>query len=129
MIKLAITALVSIAVIDAMWLFLIAKSFYAKQIGHLMAAAPSWAPVLIFYPLFALALTYFAIMPGIASGSLLRTILMGVAFGGIAYATYDLTNHATLKDWPLMMTLVDIAWGAFLSGAVAGIVFYASRFF
>jgi uncharacterized membrane protein len=121
--KLWIIALTSIAVIDGVWLFLIAKGFYAKQIGHLMAPSPQWVPVLIFYPLFAAALVYFAIMPGIASGSLIRTFLIGAAFGGIAYATYDLTNHATLKEWPLLMTVVDIAWGAFLSGAVATIAF------
>lgn len=90
-----------------------------------MADAPDWLPVAIFYPLFSAALVYFAIMPGIASGSLARTVLMGAAFGLVAYATYDLTNHTTLKDWPLMMTIVDMAWGMLLSAVVAGIVFFA----
>ncbi len=125
--KLWLAALVSSALIDGVWLFFVARGFYAKQIGHLMADSPHWMPVAIFYPLFSAALVYFAVMPGIATGSLARTVLMGAAFGFVAYATYDLTNHATLKDWPLVMTLVDILWGTFLSAIIAGIVFLVHR--
>lgn len=125
--KLWLVALVSSSIIDAVWLFIVARGFYTKQIGHLMAAAPDWLPVAVYYPLFSAALVYFAVLPGIASGSMMRTVLMGAAFGFVAYATYDLTNQATLKDWPLVMTLVDIAWGTFLSAIVAGIVFFAHR--
>lgn len=125
--RLWFVALVSYAVIDALWIFVIAEGFYQRQIGHLMIDSPHWLPVAIYYPLFTAALLYFAVLPGIAKGSLSRTILMGAAFGLVAYTTYDLTHLTTVNDWPLLMIIVDVAWGSLLSATVAGIVYFAHR--
>lgn len=112
-----------IVVLDLLWLGIIMKDFYRANLGHLMASSISWAPAIVFYLVFAFGLLYFAVLPNAAQG-LVRTMLVGALFGAIAYATYDLTNHATLKDWPLAVTLVDIAWGAFLSALVAGLGYF-----
>lgn len=112
-----------IVILDLVWLGVIMKDFYRANLGHLMAPSISWAPAVVFYLIFAFGLLYFAVLPNAAQG-LVRTMLVGALFGAIAYATYDLTNQATLRDWPLAVTLVDIAWGALLSALVAGLGFF-----
>ena len=108
---------------DLLWLGVIAKNFYFSNLGHLLLPTPNWYAAVPFYFLFLLGLTFFVIAPSVASSSLAKAVLMGAFFGLIAYATYDLTNLATLKDWPLSVTLVDMVWGAFLGGAVSGITY------
>lgn len=107
-----------LALLDAIWLMFIAKSFYSAKIGHLMAAQPTWWAALLFYPLYALGLSYFVVTPN-KGAPLITVFLIGAFFGIVAYATYDLTNQATLKDWPLAVTLIDILWGGLVSGLVS----------
>lgn len=103
--------------IDMVWLGLIARNFYQVRLGHLMGDV-NWVAAIIFYLIFLLGLTYFAIYPSVASSSLLAAITLGALFGFFTYATYDLTNFATLRDWPLSVVIVDIVWGTFLGMSV-----------
>jgi uncharacterized membrane protein len=106
--------------IDAVWLTLMAKFFYSKQIGHLMAASPSLIPAMVFYLIYALGVTVLVLLPAIANQTVLFKIFCyGALLGFMAYATYDLTNQATLKDWPAIVTCVDLLWGTILTGTVS----------
>jgi len=105
--------------IDAVWLGLVAPKFYKAQIGHLMAETPNFIAALVFYLLFIVGLVYFVLLPAVEAESLSKAIVAGVLFGFMTYATYDLTNLATLKDWPITVTIVDLAWGSFLSGSIS----------
>lgn len=109
--------------LDMLWLGLIAGNFYTKQIGFLMKANVNWTAAVIFYLLFIVGLVLFVIAPAFEKHSWLHALLFGALFGLISYATYDLTNLATLKDWPLIVTIVDMVWGATL-GAVVSVVAY-----
>jgi uncharacterized membrane protein len=110
---------VTMLAIDMLWLGVIAKSFYQRGIGHLMADEPNLFAAGVFYLLFPLGIMIFAVISTAASDSWTRTILTGALFGFFAYATYDLTNLATLKNWPLSLSLVDTAWGTLVSGIAA----------
>lgn len=111
-------ALVVVA-LDALWLGFIAKATYQQAIGHLMAEQPKLIAALVFYALYPLGLLIFAMAPQAEAPALGRTIVMGALFGFFAYGTYDLSNLATLKGWPVPLTLIDIAWGTSLSAAAA----------
>ncbi len=121
--KLYLIALPVFFAIDMLWLGVIAKNFYRRQIGHLMRADVNWPPAVIFYLLFVLGLVFFVIYPAVSRESLKTALLAGAFFGFIAYATYDLTNLATLKSWPLLVTVVDLLWGTFLGLSVSGITY------
>jgi uncharacterized membrane protein len=73
--------------------------------------------------------TFFVTAPAVASGGVVKAILYGAFFGLVTYATYDLTNHATIKDWPLAVTVVDMLWGAFLGSVVAGVTVAVFQYF
>ena len=124
MIEFVATVVVFI-VIDGLWLGLVARSFYRRHLGYLMAEKPNWAAAGIFYLLYAIGLTVFAVIPGTDAGSALQGLWRGALFGLVAYATYDLTNQATVRDWPAIVTGVDLAWGTLLSASVAAIATYA----
>lgn len=124
MIKQYIVALFTFLIIDGAWLMLIAKNFYAKHLGYLMTKTPNLAAAGIFYLIYIFTMVVLIISPALQKGSLLTAILTGALFGLCAYATYDLTNLATIKDWPLIVTVVDLIWGTFVSGAVAGISYF-----
>ena len=109
--------------IDMLWLTVIAQKFYKAQIGHLMADKAKLLPAAIFYVLFIAAMVYFVIAPALEHQSLTRLIVSAVIFGLVTYATYDLTTMATLKDWPLLVTVVDLTWGTFISLAVSLITY------
>lgn len=104
--------------IDMLWLGIVAKDFYRNQIGFLMGDV-NWIAAIMFYLLYIVGILVFAVLPGIESGSWVKALMLGAFFGFIAYATYDLTNLAVLKDWPLTVTIIDIIWGSVLTGAVA----------
>lgn len=120
-------SLVCFLVLDFAWLGLIARGFYRQQLGHLLSPDVRWAPAILFYLLFVAAVVVFAVVPAVERGSLLRAVLLGGFFGIVAYATYDLTNLATFKDFPALVAAVDMTWGCVLSAAVAalGYVFAA----
>jgi uncharacterized membrane protein len=114
-------SLVCFLVLDFAWLGLIARGFYRQQLGHLLSPEVRWAPAILFYLLFVAAVVVFAVLPAVERGSLLRAVLLGGFFGIVAYATYDLTNLATLKDFPALVAIVDMTWGCVLSAAVAAV--------
>ncbi|MCR4277221.1 MAG: DUF2177 family protein [Candidatus Roizmanbacteria bacterium] len=110
--------------IDAVWLILIAKNFYAKYIGYLMAKNPNLLAALIFYLIFIAGLVFFVITPALDKKMWTQALLAGIFFGLVTYATYDLTNLATVKDWPLIITIVDLIWGMFVSAAVSVVTYF-----
>ena len=126
-IKLYSIALPVFFVIDMVWLGLIAKSFYATQIGYLMKTDINWTAAILFYLLFIVGLVLFVIMPAVEKRSWVHSLLFGALFGLITYATYDLTNLATLKDWPLLVTVVDLAWGAILAASVSIVTYFIAN--
>lgn len=113
-----LTSLVFFAV-DMLWLGVLAKDFYRKHLGGFLSDQVNWKAAIIFYLLFIVGIFVFVILPAIDKGSLLRAIGLGAFFGIVTYATYDLTNLATLKNWPLVIVIVDIAWGAILTAIVS----------
>lgn len=117
--KLYIAMLAVFFAIDMLWLGLVARGFYRKHLGYLMAPATNWTAAVLFYFLFVFGILFFVVLPGMESGSLKVTLLRAALFGLITYATYDLTNLATLKDWPVLLTIVDITWGVVLSVLVS----------
>ncbi len=117
--KLYLATLVAFFAIDMVWLGLVARTFYKKHLGFLMAPSPNWAAAILFYLLFVGGILVFVVVPGLESGTLVTTLVRGALFGLITYATYDLTNLATLKDWPLTLTIVDLIWGTVLSTTVS----------
>ena len=126
-IKLYLATLVAFFAVDLVWLGLVARTFYRKYLGFLMAPKVNWPAALIFYLLFVVGILVFAVLPGLESGSLKTTLLRAALFGLIAYATYDLTNLATLKDWPLTVTIVDLVWGTAVSVLVSVAGYFAGR--
>ena len=117
--KLYCIALPIFFAVDMVWLGLAAKKFYAQHIGFLMKANVNWAAAILFYLLFIAGLVVFVVTPALDKGSWVRALLFGALFGLITYATYDLTNLATLKDWPLVVTVVDLIWGTVLAASVS----------
>ena len=122
--KIYLVALFTFLAIDMLWLGVVAKNFYQKQIGFLLKEDVNWVAALSFYFLFVFALVFFVINPAIEKGSWTVALLYGALFGFITYATYDLTNLATLKDWPLLVTFVDLLWGTFLGASVSLIAYF-----
>lgn len=104
--------------VDMIWLGLVARGFYQSQIGHLLGDI-NWVAAILFYLIYLIGLTYFATMPAVERESVMVALLTGALFGFFTYATYDLTNLSTLRDWPLLVTIVDIAWGTVLGATVA----------
>jgi uncharacterized membrane protein len=124
--RIILTYIVSVPIffiVDMIWLGVIAKGFYRKSLEPLITPDINWIAAIIFYLLFLVGVLIFALLPGIERRSLIYTIAMAALFGFIAYATYDLTNLATLRNWPLMLSIVDMIWGAFLSASTASITY------
>jgi uncharacterized membrane protein len=122
-VKLYFIALPVFFAIDMIWLGLVAKDFYRNQIGFLLKENVNWIAAISFYLLFIVGVVFFVVMPALQKDSWMYALLVGALFGFITYATYDLTNLATTKDWPLFVTLVDLAWGAVLSALVSTVTF------
>lgn len=124
-----IATLLFFTVVDFIWLGLVAKDFYRSSIGHLMTDSFNIPAAILFYVVYAAGILYFAVNPALESGSFSKAAMLGVAFGFFTYATYDLTNLATLRDWPVGITIADMAWGSILTGAAASFGYaIASRF-
>ena len=124
--KVYALTLVIFFLVDIVWLGVISKKIYKEYLGHLMAPNVNWAAALVFYFLFIAGLVFFVIMPAIEKGDLMYAITVGAFFGLITYGTYDLTNLATLKDWPLNITIIDLIWGTFLNAATSGITYFVA---
>lgn len=121
--------LVVFAVVDLVWLGVIAKDFYRSQLAGLMVEKIRIVPAVIFYLVFCAGLVLLAVMPALKAGSWVEAAKLGAMIGFMAYATYDLTNLATLKGWPLAMSIVDMAWGTVLSATAAVGGYAAARAF
>ena len=112
----ALTLMVFLA-LDLFWLGVLSKDLYRRSIGHLMSDQVNWTAALVFYLIFLCGLFILVIHPSFASGSVKQVVWMSAVYGLCTYATYDLTNLATLKDWPVRLVAIDIAWGIFLNMA------------
>ena len=123
-IKIYAVTLVTFFVIDIIWLGLIAKNLYRKELGFIMKDSPNWIAAMVFYALFILGLVYFVVAPSIEAESFMKALLTGMFFGFITYATYDLTNLATLENWPLKITIIDLLWGTTLGGLVSSVSYF-----
>jgi len=110
--------------IDMVWLSLIARNFYKNQIGFLMKPEINWTAAILFYLLFLVGLVVFVISPALEKKEWALALWSGALFGLITYATYDLTNLATLKDWPLTVVIVDMLWGSVLAASVSVITYF-----
>jgi uncharacterized membrane protein len=125
-----ITSLATMLIIDGIWLSVMGKRFYSNYIGHLMAESPKLVPAAFFYIIYIFGIILFVILPAVQGNySILKTFLFGAALGLVAYATYDLTNQATLKDWPTIVTAVDLLWGALLTGTISIVAVMVVRYF
>jgi len=114
-----VATLIVFAAIDAIWLTQIGPSLYKPIIGEILAPQPRMMPAVVFYLMFIAGIVYFAVAPALESGKWQDALVKGALFGLFAYATYDLTNQATLRVWSTRITLLDMAWGTFLSGVAA----------
>jgi uncharacterized membrane protein len=119
MVILYLIALGIFLVIDMIWLVFVARGFYKRHLGPLMAPKVNWGAAGLFYLFFIVGLLVFAIRPALLSGAPVQALFYGALLGFISYATYDLTNLATLKDWPMIVTVVDLVWGTVLGGSVS----------
>lgn len=117
---LVLSVALPLLVLDIFWLTIMAPRLYYKHIGHLLASNPNWIPAIVFYIVYVFAISYFIVHPAL-SGNLLwyHVLLRGALLGLVAYATYDLTNHATMNNWSSLITIVDIIWGMVLTGTAS----------
>ncbi len=125
--KLYLCTLLAFFAVDMVWLGLVARGFYREHLGHLLRPDVLWAAAVAFYLLFIAGLLVFVVNPALRAGSARKAVGLGALFGLITYATYDLTNLATVRDWPWLVTAVDLAWGTCLGAAVSGLGFLAGR--
>lgn len=124
-IKIYFLALFVFLALDSLWLGLVAPRFYEAQIGHLMAASPNFWAAAAFYLIFIFGLVYFVVEPAMKGGE--SAFRRGAFFGLVAYATYDLTNQATLQGWPVLVTAVDIVWGVLICALAAQITVWLAK--
>ena len=106
-------------IIDMVWLGVVAKGFYRKNLAFILSPDVNWPAAMSFYLIYIIGIIFFAVLPAIERASLTRALVWGGLYGFFTYATYDLTNMALIKDWPFKVVIVDILWGTFLCAAVA----------
>jgi uncharacterized membrane protein len=121
-----LTAVVFFA-IDLTWLGLIAKNLYRKYLGGFLSDTVNWTAAFVFYALFIIGIFIFSILPAVEKNSFSHAVIMGGLFGFFTYATYDLTNLATLKNWPLTIVYIDIIWGSIFTGLVAAAGYWITK--
>lgn len=105
--------------IDMVWLGFVARGFYRDKLGFIISDKVNWPAAAIFYLIYIAGILFFAVLPALKEGNWQLALLNGAVLGGLCYATYDLTNMATISQWPLIVVLVDIAWGIVLTGSVS----------
>jgi uncharacterized membrane protein len=121
--KLYLIAIPVFFVLDILWLGVVARGFYQDQIGHLLRERVNWGAAAAFYLVFLAGVVVFVVLPAIERQSLQHALVYGALFGLVTYAAYDLTNLAVARDWPLAVTVVDMAWGAVLTATVSGVTY------
>jgi uncharacterized membrane protein len=114
-------------IIDLIWLGVVAKGFYQKNLKYILSPNVNWTAAIIFYLIYIVGILIFAVVPAVTKDSLRSAVVWGALFGFFTYATYDLTNLALLKDWPLRIVFVDILWGVVLCSTVATLSFYIAK--
>lgn len=122
--KLFVTALVLMFAVDVVWIGFIASDLYKSQIGFLLAPEVNWPAAVLFYIFYIATLIVFVLTPALKERSLRSAIVLGGLFGFAAYMTYDLTNLATTRDWPVLLTVIDIVWGSVLTAIVSGATYW-----
>ena len=110
-----------------LWLGVIARGFYKRHLGYFLSSNVNWPAAVIFYLIFIVGILIFAVLPALERESLLRAVVWGALFGFFTYATYDLTNLATVRNWPLIAAIVDILWGVCLCTAVSVAGYFIGR--
>ncbi len=123
-IKLYAIALPVFFATDLFWIGVVAKNFYRNQIGFMMKNDINWTAAILFYLLFVAGLVIFVITPAVEKGSWMHALVFGAFFGLVTYATYDLTNLALTKDWPLLVTIVDLVWGTMLAAIISTVTYF-----
>jgi uncharacterized membrane protein len=119
LLKLYILTIPIFFAIDLLWLGIVAKGLYQKYLGSFLSEQVNWVAAIIFYLIFISGIIIFAVQPAVEKDSVFRAMILGVLFGFFTYATYDLTNLATLKGWPIAIVFIDIVWGMVLTGIVS----------
>ena len=122
-----LAALVTLAILDALWLGVVSREFYKARLGQLLLDQPLWWAAILFYLIHAVGVAVFAVPPAVAAGTWTAAVLYGALFGFCVYAAYDLTNLATLRGWPMAVSLVDLAWGAVVTAAATLVAFLVVR--
>jgi uncharacterized membrane protein len=117
-------ALATLAVLDMLWLGVVSREFYKARLGDLLRDRPNWPVAVLFYLILALGI---AVFPAAAGGSWLSAALHGALFGFVVYAAYDVTNLATLRGWPVAISVVDLAWGTVATAAASVAAYLAPR--
>jgi uncharacterized membrane protein len=119
----------TLVVLDAIWLTLAVPRLYQPALGDLLAPQPNFLVAAVFYLLYLVGVVVFAVLPAVEGKSLLQALALGALLGLVAYGTYDFTNLSTLRDWPVGLSLIDVVWGTFLTGAAATVGYLVvSRF-
>lgn len=129
MLKTYFIALIVFFLIDLFWLVVVARKLYQQELGYIMSEKPNWIVAALFYLIFIAGLVFFVINPAKEKNSWVFALLVGMLFGFITYSTYDLTNLATLKDWPIKITIIDLIWGSSLGGLVSTVTFFIAKRF
>lgn len=125
---LYVCILLPFCLMDGVWLTVMGNLLYKPTLGNILLESPYIPPAIAFYLIFPIGILVFGVLPALKAGSVSPALIYGALFGAIAYATYDLTNYATLRNWTLTITLLDIAWGAFASGLAATASYYGAKF-
>jgi uncharacterized membrane protein len=119
-----VAALLTFLLVDMAWLGIMAPRFYRPTLGDMAISGVNLPPAMAFYALYPVGLVIFATIPALKSESITTALIYGALFGFFTYATYDLTNHATLRNWTLQLTLVDVAWGTILAAITSAVTFW-----
>ena len=119
--------LLPFGLLDAVWLSFMGPRLYRPTLGDILLTNVNVAPAIAFYLIYPIGILVFATLPALKAGSVAPAFLYAALFGALAYATYDLTNHATLRNWTLQLTLADMAWGTIASGLAGAASYYATR--
>jgi uncharacterized membrane protein len=127
--KMYVVCLLIFCAIDFLWVGIVAKQWYNKELGHLLVDSIRFAPVIGFYALYAAAILIFAVYPSLKLDSWQYALFYGALLGLVSYAAYDLTNLATIKNWPTLLALSDMLWGTFVTAATSVILFVLSSKF
>jgi len=127
-IKIYLISVPTFFAIDLVWLTLVANKLYKSQLGPLLTDKINWQAAILFYFVYLIGVVFFVLIPAVEHKSVVTALVYGALFGFFAYATYDLTNLATIKNWPLMLTIVDLIWGTVLTASVSSVTYLIFQF-